>query len=488
MTTETAHKRRVLLIVPPTGLYIREDRCQTPIEEMKTIALRPPTDLMYSAASVEKAGCECKLVDYPAEKLNWDDLKRDLLEFQPHVIMLSITTPSLHKDVEAASLAKEVCPSILTVAKGAHFHILDNESLTLYPQLDCVIRGEYEITAAEIGQGVPLNSIDGVTWRNANGEIIRNADRTFISNLDTIPFPARHLTRNELYIRPDTMEVQTTIVTNRGCPHSCIYCLAPLVSGKKNRYRSTDNVIAELEECVSVHGIKNFLFRSDLFTQNKKWVIELCQKIVERNLDINWASNSRVDCINKEMLHWMKRAGCWIIAFGVESGNEDTLKHIKKNATVDQAREAINLCREVGIKSSIYLLMGLPWDTPEALEDNIKFAQETMPDFVEIFYSYPFPGTELHKIATEKGLIIPGEIPEEAYANPAMGGLYLTKEQLADWRKKSLRRIYLQPRYVIKTLVSTKSPKEFFQYIKFGLITLKNLFSKSGKMNGSATD
>ncbi len=486
--TSGSNGRRVMLIVPPTGLYIREDRCQTPIEEMKTIALRPPIDLMYSAASVEAAGCECKLVDYPGERRGWDELEKDFLAFDPHVIMLSITTPSLHKDVEAATLAKRLKPDVLTVAKGAHFHILDVESLEKYPQLDCVIRGEYEITAAELGKGVPLDQISGVTWRNPQGEVVKNPDRPFIDDLDSIPFPARHLTYNALYFRPDTMEVQTTIVTNRGCPHSCIYCLAPLVSGKKNRYRSTDNVIAEIEQCVNEFGIRNFLFRSDLFTQNKKWVIELCQKIVDKGLDIEWASNSRVDCINREMLDWMKKAGCWIIAFGVESGNPEILEKIRKKATVEQAKDAVRLCREAGVRSSIYLLMGLPWDTPKTIDDNVKLAQEMQPDFVEIFYSYPFPGTELHRIAQEEGLIQPGEVPLEAYAHPAMGGLHMTQAELADYRRRSLRRIYLQPRYIIRTLAQTRSPKEFFQYIKLGLITLKDLVFGKPAMHGSATD
>lgn len=480
--------RRVLFAVPPTGLYIREDRCQTPIEEMKTIALRPPIDLMYSAANTEVAGCECKLVDYPGERQTWCDLEKDIREFRPHVIMLSITTPSLHKDVEAARLAKEIDSSILTVAKGAHFHVLDRESMELYPMLDCVIRGEYELTAAELGAGKPLAEIAGITWRAPDGTIVKNPDRPYIDDLDTIPFPARHLTSNSLYFRPDNMELQTTIVTNRGCPHSCIYCLAPVVSGKKNRYRSTDNVVAELQECVNKYGIRNFLFRSDLFTQNKKWVIELCQKIIESGLKINWASNSRVDCINREMLDWMKKAGCWIIAFGVESGNEKTLELIKKKATVDQAREAVKLCRAAGVKSSVYLLMGLPWDTPETLEDNVQFAKEIQPDFVEIFYTYPFPGTELHKIALEKGLIVPGEIPQEAYANPAMGGMYMTKEQLANYRRRSLRRIYLQPRYIVRTLAGARNPRELANYIKYGALTLKDLVFGKPKMRGSATD
>jgi radical SAM superfamily enzyme YgiQ (UPF0313 family) len=485
-------RRRVLFIVPPTGLYIREDRCQTPIEEMKTIALRPPIDLMYSAASTEAAGCECRLVDYPGERKTWSHLEADLREFRPHVLMMSITTPSLHKDVQAATLAHQVDPGILTVAKGAHFLVLDRDALQQYPQLDGVIRGEYEHTAAEIGAGRPLDQIAGLTWRRADGEIVRNEDRPLIQDLDSIPFPARHLTRNELYFRPDTMEPQTTIVTNRGCPHSCIYCLAPVVSGKKNRYRSTDNVLAELVECVERHGICNFLFRSDLFTQNKKWVIELCQKIIERGLDIEWASNSRVDTINAEMLGWMKRAGCWLIAYGVESGDQQMLDLMEKKATVAQAREAVRLTREAGIKSSVYLLMGLPWDTRDTLETNVRFAQELMPDFLEIFYTYPFPGTKLHQIAVEQGLLRDGEVPVDAYSQPAIGGLYLTREELAVLRRKSLRRIYLQPRYIFQTLRGARTWKERGNYIKYGMLTLKDLLlgspSRDAGLASKATD
>ena len=159
--------RRALFIVPPTGLYIREDRCQTPIEDMKTIALRPPIDLMYSAARTEHAGVECLLTDYPAERLGWDDLERQIRQFRPQTLMISITTPSLGRDVIAAELAKKIDPTIVTVAKGAHFIVLDREAMELYPMLDCVVRGEYEHTTAELGAGRPLAEIAGITDRKS---------------------------------------------------------------------------------------------------------------------------------------------------------------------------------------------------------------------------------------------------------------------------------------------------------------------------------
>jgi len=470
-------QKKVLLIVPPTGLYIREDRCQTPIEELKTIAIRPPIDLMYAGAGFEQARTLCKIEDYPAEKKSWSDFEKDLKEFQPDILVISITTPSLIDDLKACDIAKKVNPKILTIAKGAHFNIFDKETLKQFPNLDAVLRGEYEITCREIGIQTTFKDIKGITYCQ-NNEIIRNPDRPFCENLDELPFPARHLIKNQLYIRPDTGEMQTTLVTNRGCPYNCIFCLAQQVAGKKVRMRSPENIVAEIEECINKFGIRNFLFRSDLFTANSDWVKRLCELIIRKNLKIEWACNSRVDTLNQEMLQMMKRAGCWLIAFGVESGNEEMLKKMRKNCSVDKAIKIFPLVRASGIKSSIYFLIGFPWDTPMTMKDNIRLAKRIDPDFIEIFYVYPFPGTELYDFAVQNNLLKKGEIPKAAYSHPAMPGLYMTAQEFNKWRKKILRSFYLRPAYILRTLIRAKSPKIIQNYIKYGLVQLVDLFRR----------
>lgn len=468
-------RMKVFGIVPPTGKFIREDRCQTPIRKLKTIALRPPIDLLHATAAFESAGCECRLTDYPGEETGWDALEADLRSFQPDVLIMSITTPSLIDDMKTATLAKKVNPAIKTIAKGAHFNKLDRDSMEKYPDLDAVLRGEYEETCMDIGRGKPWSEITGMTWRNEAGEIVRNADRPLANDLDALPYPARHLANNALYVRPDTGEMQTTILTNRGCPFHCIYCLANQVSGTKNRYRSVENVMGEIRECVEKHGIRNFLFRSDLFTQNKKWVISLCQAIIDSGLKIEWASNSRVDTVNPEVLSWMKKAGCWIIAFGVESGDQQTLDLIAKQATAEDAFKAIRWVREAGIKSSAYLLLGLPWDTHESVDRLIEFGRKLDPDVLEYFYAYPFPGTPLYEVCVKEGLLKDGEIPKEAYDGPAVRGLHLSVEELKALRSKAMRSFYLRPSKIAKTLMSTRSPKEFGNYLRLGFIQLKSI-------------
>jgi len=462
-------------IVPPTGLYVREDRCQTPLAKFRTIALRPPIDLMYAAAVFETAGWACRLVDYPAEGRDAADLERELRGLRPTALLLSCTTQTVEADLAIAALAKRVDPTLLVLAKGAHFNVLDVDVMTRHPALDVALREEIEETCAELARGTDRAAIGGITWRAPDGRIVRNPGRTATRDLDALPFPARHLAQNDLYRRPDTDEPQTTIVTNRGCPHRCTYCLANQVAGLANRYRSVENVLAELVHCVERHGIRSFLFRSDLFTQDRRWVRRLCEAILDAGLRVSWACNSRVDTIDAETLRWMKRAGCWIAAFGVESGDQATLDRLEKNARVEDAYRAVTLCREAGIKSSVYLLLGLPWDTRASIEAQIAFARDLDPDIVEFFYPYPFPGTALQRECVELGLLAPGEIPPDSYAEPAFPTETLTKAELAAYRALALRRFYVRPRTIVRTLLGARSPRELRNYVRTGMAQLRQL-------------
>ena len=322
--------------------------------------------------------------------------------------------------MEAAALAKRLHPTVLTVAKGAHFNTLDEDSLRRYPQLDLVLRGEIEGACRELGERAPLGSIAGITWRDADGRIVRNPDRKFSGDLDAIPYPARHLARNDLYRRPDTGEVQTTLVTNRGCPFHCVYCLANQTAGEVNRYRSVENVMGEIRECVHRHGIRNFLFRSDLFTQNKPWVMRLCQAIVAEGLDIEWACNSRVDTISAEQLrldeegrvldHGLRRRerrpGHARQAGQARAGGGFVPRHPRCAAKRGSSRAS----------TCSWACPGTPRESIDALS---AYARALDPDVLEIFYPYPFPGTPLYRMCVEEGLLPDGQIPREAYDSPA---------------------------------------------------------------------
>lgn len=471
--------QRALLIVPPTGKFIREDRCQTPIEELKTVTLRPPVDLLYIAAGLERVGVECRVHDYPAVNGSWGNVRADLAAFTPDLLVLSITTPSLAEDMTAATLAKQRVPGILVAAKGAHFEYGDIETLTRFPDLDLVFRGEYELAAADIAERGGIDEVAGITFRRGS-ELRRNPDRPLIGDLDSLPYPARHLIDNTLYRRPDLGVPQTNIVTSRGCPFECIFCLAGHVSGRQVRRRSPENTLGEVRECVERFAIRDFLFRSDLFTADRKWCTALCDALLASGLEIRWSCNSRVDTVDPEILRLMKRAGCWLIAFGVESGSEMMLERMKKKATRDDSIRAVRLCREAGIKSSVYFLIGLPWETMETYRESVDLAKELSPDFLEIFYTYPFRGTEYYDVAVKEGLLREGEYPAAAYSHPSIPSLSLSLEQLEPLRRRFLREFYLRPGYILRTFAGTRSPKVFFNYLRYGWIQLWDLVASGG--------
>lgn len=475
--------KTAFLINPPTGLYIREERCQGPVEEHVSSSIRPPIDLMYYAAALEKRGLSCYIKDYPIKKnSNWKIFERDLKKYDPDILLISITSMTLADDIKSLEIAKRINPSILTVVKGAHTNIYDRQILERYGVIDIILRGEAELTIGEIGQGKNLGNILGITYRK-NGKVIRNPDRPFTEDLDSIPFPARHLVNNNNYLRPDTNEPQTTIQTNRGCPMSCIFCLAQVVAGNKVRSRSPKNIVDEIEECVNKFNIKNFFFKADTFTWDKKWVIEVCKEIINRKLQIKWVSTTRVDKIDEERLSWMKKAGCWLLAFGIESGNKEILNKIKKQATLEQAKSTIKLCKKMKIKTLSHTLVGFPWDNKNTIHETIKFLKETNGDFFEVRLCIPFPGTELERIEKELGLLPPKIINDYDYFGYVPKTLYLDEKKVLSLRKKAILTLLFRPKYIFKTLLSNPSPKVITNYISFGIRKLINLLKPKPEYN-----
>ncbi|MCC6733099.1 MAG: radical SAM protein, partial [Candidatus Omnitrophica bacterium] len=261
----------------------------------------------------------------------------------------------------------------------------------------------------------------------------------------------------------------------RGCPEKCVFCLAPRVAGRENRVRSVSNIIGELEDCVNQHGIRNFLFRSDTFTLDPEWVIELCLGIERSGLRIKWSCNSRVDTLNGEMLRSMREAGCWLVSFGVESGSQEILDLMKKNITKEQVRAAVNLCKLEGILTSVYFVIGSPWESEATFQETVEFAKQIEPDFVEFFYAYPFEGTEMYVIAANEGLLERGTYPSAAYSKPAMPTKYLTLERLGEMRSEALRSYYLRWGVIRRTIRRARSPRVLMNYARFGLAQMSDL-------------
>ena len=472
----------VLLVNPPGPLFQRgEDRCQANIEESSAVSLRAPNDLAYMAAMVRQFGLQPAVIDYPAEKLSWEDLECDLRNKMPDLFILSVTTATVIDDLYAFELAKRINPSVITVAKGALFFASDMKLFLRkqFDSMDFALAGESETIIADLIPALKnhkdLNAVPGIIYKNSDAQWVRNRQKIFEADLDSIPFPARDLLKNDLYVRPDTGTPQATIQTSRGCPSSCIFCLTPMISGQKVRQRSVQNIVDEIEECVNRYSIKDFFFKADTFTINKRFVIDLCREILDRKLDIQWVANSRVDTVDAERLNWMKKAGCWLVAFGFESGDDEILRKMKKEATAADAFEAVRLVKEARMSVYGFFMIGLPWDDRSTVEKTMRFAKDLDCDFSEIHIATPYEGTELHSIAKSAGLLTDEVIGHDYFHDPTMATFFLSREDIMNYRKKGLRRIYLSPKYVIKTLSKIHSVKELGHYSAYGVRMVKNI-------------
>ena len=464
---EEQKKKRVLLIYPPSPVMNREDRCQQPTKELLVIPPLPPQDLMYLAAVAEKVGLEAKIEDYS----QGGDYEKDLKEFNPDYLVINIATPTLEHDLDAVKKAKEICPNVTTIAKGAAFLTLGMAILEEHKDLDIGILGEAEETLKEILEGKTYSDILGIYYRD-DLLIKFNGPRPFIEDLDSIPFPARHLVDNSIYRRPDNNKVQATIKVSRGCPFHCFFCLATPVSGAKVRRRSVENIMAEIKECVEKYNITNFLFWSDIFNLDKKWVYDLCQAIIDSGLKITWSANTRADTADYDMAKKMYESGCRLVSIGVESGSQYMLDKMGKKITLDDIRRTVKIFKKAKIRIYNYFVIGLPWESEETVEDTIRFAIELDSDFISFYTATPLPGSTYYNYAKEHNLFDKDTSFESAYFYPAVNTHHLTKDRVFELHKSAIRRFYLRPMYILRMLSRIRSFEEIKNYFRAGMNVL----------------
>lgn len=457
-------KKKVFLVYPPSPIMNREDRCQQPTKELLVIPPLPPSDLMYLASIAEQCGYEAKIKDY---SLGGNFLE-DLRIYNPDYIVANIATPSFKSDMEALAQAKLVLPNIKIIVKGAPFLTYNTNVIYENPFIDYVIMGEAELTLKDILNGVPDRDILGICY-SENSQGVQNPPRPFNENLDDLPFPARHLVDNSIYKRPDNGKVQAVIKVSRGCPYHCFFCLATPVSGSKVRTRSAENIITEIKECVEKYNIKNFLFWSDIFNFDREWTLDLCKKIIESGLKITWSANTRANTMDDEMANLMYKSGCRLVSIGVESGSQEILNNIGKKITLDDIRNTVKILKKNKIKIYNYFVIGLPWETEKTVEETIKFAIELDSNFISFYTATPLPGTRYFAYAMINNLVDGALDFSSAYYFPAVRSHELSKERIFELHKLAIKRFYLRPKFIIKTILGLRSFNEFKNYFIAGI-------------------
>ncbi len=424
--------------------------------------LEYPIYLAYVAAVLEQAGLEVHFIDGVMEEMSIFDFAQAAARIRPDLVVIECSTPSINYDLETAKAVKESVDGTFVTLIGSHPTVFHEEILRDNPAVDAICRGEFEMTIKELalslGGGDDLSQVAGLSYQEG-GETRVNPPRPLIQDLDSLPFPARHIVRHDGYRAAIySGDCPTAMVSSRGCPYHCVYCLWPdTLYGHKFRARSAENVVDEMELVVRDYGVDEIYFDDDCLTLNKKRVLEICRLLLERGVEVKWIVQSRVDTVDREMLTAMKEAGCHYILFGVESGSPKMLEIMKKRISLDKVKEAFTDCRDLGIKTQAFFLFGVPGENQETIEETIEFANEIQSDSTQFAIAIPHPGTELYQMCAERGWLVYNSWEDFAAENSLIETEQLTREDVTRARLEAYKRHYLRPKFVARSLLRVRN-------------------------------
>jgi len=433
--------------------------------------LEYPVYLAYVVAVLKESGIDVKFIDGVAEDLSIEAFVDAVKEIKPDMVTMECSTPSIYFDLSTAKKLKEELKDVFIVLVGSHPTYFHREILTKNEFVGAIARGEFDLTIRDLSLALSnegeLKGVKGISYRDGS-EVHMNEDRSLIQDLDALPFPARHIVKSESYREAVfTGKRCTTIVSSRGCPYQCVFCLWPrTMYGRKFRARSPRNVVDEVEHVVNEYGVDEIYFDDDCLTLDKKRLISICGDIKKRGIDVKWMCQARVDNVDQELLEQMKKAGCHYIKYGVESGSQRMLDAMKKGITLENARRAFKLTRKAGIKTQAFFLLGLPWETHGTIRETIEFAKELKPDSVQFAVVVPHPGTELYDICLEKGRLKYDSWEDFDCRKALIETENLSARDVEKYRIEAYKKFYFRPSYILRTTLKLWNPKEAKRIIR----------------------
>jgi len=480
---------KVLLVNPP---YTAWD-ASVPLP--KTLENTTPSFGLCCLASVlREKGYEPKILEAGALQLTLKQTLACIIKERPRVVGFRASTISFNNAALLAKEIKEYDKNIITLIGGPHVTALPVETIQDFPQFDAGIIGEGEETFLEFLEAVNKKGIspaDDIGWIKGlvfrhNGTARLAPKRPYIENLDTLPMPAWDLLEGfpERY-QPPLMSYKelpvASMVTSRGCPFQCIFCDRS-VFGNRYRCYSADYVIKMIEHLVERYRIKHIIFYDDLFAASKARLKAICERIIDKNLNISWTCDARVNTVTPETLALMKRAGCWEIAYGIESGSQKILDLVAKGITLEEIEKGVRWTHDAGIKVKGLFMMGHPIETRETIKETIDLAKRLPFDIINISKFTPFPGTEIYKDAHKYGQLNP-----DWKKMNAMNFVFIphgfTEKEL-DWEyKKAIAKYYWRPQKTLSLfIVMLKDPAGIKRLLRAGWDVLMFFILKMGRV------
>jgi anaerobic magnesium-protoporphyrin IX monomethyl ester cyclase len=448
-------KKKIYLLYPPIS---KMERYSSGVGSVGGEQI--PLGIFYLAATLRQNGYDVSVTDAEALKRTEEDILDELRQIRPDFVGISSTTVAFHRALKIAVILKENIPGIPVVLGGSH--VTSNPAHALsYDAFDYGVIGEGEATALELFDALSDNrsvdKINGIAYRNRTGDIVTTPRRKFVTNLDDIPFPAYDLIPDIRLYTPPPSNYKTlpvvNMITSRGCPNLCTFCDRN-VFGREYRERSARNVFEEIKWLHGRYHVREIAFVDDTFLINKQRIYELFDLLDKEGLHFHWTCMARINNVTFDFLKFLRKNGCWGIAFGIESADEDVLRVIKKNISPGNVVKVIEWCNKLKIKTKGFFIVGHPLETIDTIDKTIKFACRLKLDALVVTINTPIPGSPQYAEAAKYGTLDTTDWSEFNYWRPVFVPYGLTEDLLLQKQKEFYLKFYLRPRIIFNYLVS----------------------------------
>ncbi len=436
--------KKIVFVNPPLSMY----------ERYRYLSLSgstfPNLGILQLAAIARQNGFKTAVIDAPSQNLDEEACFRRIMQWNPDIVGFSAVTSSVLRAASLAERLKQASSDLVTILGGVHISAIPEETMSRFPCFDLGVIGEGELTLADVFNRIrhkdDLTGVDGTVCREHNGQVVVNR-REERAELDDLPYPAWDLLPGFPHkYRPATYKFQrlpaTYLVSSRGCPYTCSFCDSSLF-GKKVRYFSVDYLIDQIRELTERYGIREIVFEDDVFLLDRKRVVSFCEKLLENHIKISWSCNARADNVDYELFKLIRSAGCWLVSFGVESGDQEILDKNAKSLDLERIGTAIDAARSAGIFVKGFFILGLPGETETSMRKSIEFAKNSTMTDVSISKMTPFPGTEIYEKDVHSG-----RFDKDWMNMNLLNSVYipdgLTEELLDRYYKDFLREFYLR--------------------------------------------
>ncbi len=419
-----------------------------------------PLGIYYIAAYLRNNGYDVSVTDAEALGQTKEEILDEIRHIRPDFVGISSTTVAFHRALQVADLLKANFPQMAILLGGPHVTSNAQHALS-FDAFDYGIIGEGELTALELLNALSnkrrIDTIRGLAYRDSMGKVVVTPRREFVADLDSLPFPAYDLIRDIRLYTPPPSNYRTlpvvNMITSRGCPNLCTFCDRN-VFGQTYRERSAGNILKEIRQLYEMYQIREIAFVDDTFLINKERIYKLFGLLLQEGLQLHWTCMARINNVTFEFLKFLRQHGCWNIAFGIESGDEEILKVIRKNIAPERVSQVIDWCHSLHIKTKGFFIVGHPLETVETIDKTIRFACSLKLDEVVVTINTPIPGSVQYAEAEKYGKLDTADWSKFNYWRPVFVPHGLTEDLLLRKQKEFYLRFYLRPRIIFSIAMS----------------------------------